>query len=86
MSGDGQAQPVTDAEAPVTPPLRLDVRRGDPTPEELAAVIAVVTEAYHREAEGAVAEAAPRPSEWQVSARALRAPLRRDIGWGRFGG
>ncbi|HYP73248.1 MAG TPA: acyl-CoA carboxylase subunit epsilon [Microbacterium sp.] len=66
--------------------LRIEVGRGDPTPEELAAVIAVVTEAYTREAAEAIAETAPRPSAWRVSARALRAPLRRDIGWGRFGG
>lgn len=66
--------------------VRLDVRRGDPTPEELAAVIAVVTEAYEREASAAVAEDEVRPSAWQVSARALRAPLRRDVAWGRFAG
>ena len=51
-----------------------------------AAVVAVVTEAYQREADEALAEPEPRPSAWQVSARALRQPLRREIGWGRFGG
>jgi len=72
---------VTGDEAP-----RVDVRRGEPTADELAAVVAVVTEAYQREADEAIAEPEPRPSAWQVSARALRPPLRRDIGWGRFGG
>lgn len=66
--------------------LRVEVRRGDPTPEELAAVVAVVTETYQHEASAALAEPEPRPSAWRVSARLLRAPLRREIGWGRFGG
>ncbi|MFT3798427.1 MAG: acyl-CoA carboxylase subunit epsilon [Microbacterium sp.] len=68
------------------PALRVDVLRGEPTPEELAAVIAVVTESYHREAASALAEDAPRLSAWQVSARALRPELRREIGWGRYAG
>lgn len=81
----------TDADRTGSPPpaddaLRLDVRRGSPTPEELAAVIAVVSEAYTSEAAAAVAADQPRASAWQVSARALREPLRRDLGWGRFGG
>lgn len=67
-------------------PVRLGVLRGDPTAEELAAVIAVVTEAYESEASTAVTEDAPLTSAWQISARALRPPLRRDIAWGRYGG
>lgn len=67
-------------------PVRLGVLRGDPTAEELAAVIAVVTEAYESEASTAVSEDAPLTSAWQISARALRPPLRRDIAWGRYGG
>ncbi|WP_455133379.1 acyl-CoA carboxylase subunit epsilon [Microbacterium aurum] len=59
---------------------------GTRLPRSFAAVIAVVTEAYEREASAAVAEEEARPSAWQVSARALRAPLRRDIAWGRFAG
>lgn len=66
--------------------VQIDVVRGDPTPEELAAVIAVVSEAYETEAATAVAEEHHRPSAWQVSARSLRTPLRRDLGWGSFGG
>ncbi|MFS0867863.1 acyl-CoA carboxylase subunit epsilon [Microbacterium sp. 179-B 1A2 NHS] len=65
--------------------LRVDVHRGDPTEEELAAVIAVVTESYVREASTAIAEDAS-VSPWAVSARGPRAPLRRDVPWGRFAG
>jgi hypothetical protein len=67
-------------------PMRVDVRRGTPTPEELAAVIAVVTESYDQETASAVAEEPRRPSAWEVSARTLRGPLRRDVEWGRFAG
>ncbi|GLJ78426.1 acyl-CoA carboxylase subunit epsilon [Microbacterium imperiale] len=67
-------------------PVRIDVRRGDPTPEELAAVIAVVSESYAQEAAEAIADDAPAESAWRRSARALRAPLRRGYGWGRFTG
>jgi hypothetical protein len=62
---------VTDgpAEPPATPLLR--VVRGDPTPEELAALLAVVT------ARGTAAvEAAPAPpSRWASRAASLRRPL-----------
>lgn len=67
---------MTGDEAP-----RVDVRCGEPTPEELAAVVSVVREAYLREAAEALAEPEPRPSAWQISARGLREPLRRDLGW-----
>ncbi|WP_454149154.1 acyl-CoA carboxylase epsilon subunit [Microbacterium lacticum] len=83
----GDAAEAQDATPPPAPDaLRVEVRRGDPTPDELTAVVAVVTEAYTREAEAALAENEPRPSAWLVSARSLRPPLRREIGWGRFGG
>ena len=64
--------------------LRVEVLRGRPTPEELAAVLAVVTESYEAEAATAVADE-PR-SAWAVSTRSLRAPLSRDVPWGRFRG
>ncbi len=67
-------------------PVRLNVTSGRPSAEELAAVIAVVTEAYESEAAAAVTDDAPKMSAWQVSARALRAPVRRDVAWGRFVG
>lgn len=66
--------------------VAIDVRRGSPTPEELAALIGVVSEAYAREAADAVADDVTRRSAWSVSQRALREPLRRELGWGRFGG
>jgi hypothetical protein len=64
---------------------RMEIVRGDPTEEELAALIAVVAEAYTHEAEEAVA-AEPHPSAWQRTQRAIRGPLRRDIPWGRYSG
>ncbi len=67
-------------------PLHIDVLRGSPTPEELAAIVAVVTESYAREAATAVADDRPRRTGWELSARGLRTPLRRELGWGRFGG
>ena len=65
--------------------LTIDVLRGTPTEEELGALIAVVTEAYTVEAAEAVAEDRPRRTAWELSQRTLREPLRRDLGWGRFG-
>jgi hypothetical protein len=65
--------------------VTIDVRRGMPTDEELAALIAVVSEAYTGEAAEAVAEEPVRRSGWALSQRAMREPLRRDLGWGRFG-
>lgn len=61
--------------------LRVEVHRGNPTAEELAAALAVVTAAYAEEAASAVAEQDVRPSAWQISRRGLREPLRRDLGW-----
>lgn len=68
----------------VVPPL-VEVVRGTPTEEELAALLAVVGEEYTREAEEAVAEER-RTSAWERTQRRLRRPLRRDIPWGRFSG
>ncbi|MBZ4487072.1 acyl-CoA carboxylase subunit epsilon [Microbacterium sp. cx-55] len=67
------------------PGLRVDVRRGHPTEEELAAVIAVVTTGYVEESEDARADETRR-SRWEISQRGLRSPLRRDLGWGGFSG
>lgn len=75
-----QSRTDSPAESP-----RVDVVRGTPTEEELAALIAVVGEAYTQETEDAVAEES-RPSAWQLTQRPLRRPLRRDIPWGRFAG
>lgn len=78
--------PAPEADVPGAAAVRIDIRRGNPTAEELAAVVAVVTEAYEREAADAVVEDGPLRSAWEVSARGLRAPLRRDVAWGRFAG
>jgi hypothetical protein len=65
--------------------VRIDVLRGTPTEEELAALIAVVSEAYTGEAAEAVADDSAPRSGWALSQRALRQPLDRELGWGRFG-
>ena len=74
IADDGAAEGVT-----------IEVRRGTPTEEELAALIAVVSEAYTGEAAEAVADDRARRTAWELSQRDLRHPLRRDLGWGRFG-
>jgi len=74
---------TSDGTAPERP--HVEIVRGTPTEEELAALIAVVTEAYVREQQDAVADE-PQVSAWQRTQRALRRPLRRDIPWGRFSG
>lgn len=72
-----------DAESPA---LRVEVLRGVATPEEVAAVVSVVTESYVAESAAAVVEQERRRSAWEISARGLRTPLHRDAGWGRFVG
>lgn len=86
--GTDAAAPGDDATGDVdaTIALRVDVVRGAPTDDELAALIAVVGESYAREAADAVVDDAAERTAWQVSQRALRAPLRRETGWGRFAG
>ncbi|GAA1209099.1 acyl-CoA carboxylase epsilon subunit [Microbacterium maritypicum] len=76
---DGTPAPET-PEAPM-----LDITRGAATEEELAALIAVISEAYAMEAAAAVADE-PSVSAWTRTQRPLRRPLRRDIPWGRFSG
>ncbi len=61
----------------------MEITRGAATEEEVAALIAVVSDAYAQEASEAVAEE-PRVSAWARTQRPLRRPLRRDIPWGRF--
>jgi hypothetical protein len=63
----------------------IDVRRGRPTDEELAALIAVVGGAYLAEDPDAT-PVAPARSRWELSARGHRTPLPRERGWGGFGG
>ena len=67
-------------------PVRIDVRRGSPTEDELAALMAVVSEAYQREAAAALAENPAAASAWTRTQRRLRAPMPRGMVWGRFSG
>lgn len=67
-------------------PVALDVVRGAPDAEELAAVIAVVTHAYAEEAAATTADEVRARSRWELSARGLRVPLPRGRGWGGFAG
>ncbi|MBO0981082.1 acyl-CoA carboxylase subunit epsilon [Microbacterium sp. SD291] len=73
------------SEQPDDRPPAIEIVRGTATEEELAALIAVVSDAYAREAADAVAEE-PHVSAWMRTQRALRRPLRRDIPWGRYSG
>lgn len=70
---------------PEQPSADVQITRGTASEEELAALVAVVSDAYTTEAADAVAEE-PRISAWQRTRRPLRTPLRRDIPWGRFTG
>ena len=73
-----EAEPVDD--------VTIDVRRGTPSEEELAALIAVVSESYAREYADAIAEDSPARTAWSLSQRSLRQPIQREVGWGRFAG
>jgi len=79
---------MSEPEAPAgsTERMRVDVLSGSPTGEELAAIMAVVTEAYVEESAAATAEESARSDAWALSQRSLREPLRRNLGWGPFGG
>lgn len=63
--------------------ITVDVLRGAPTDLELAALVAVVSEAYVEEAAAAVADETAVRSAWSVSQRSFREPLRREVGWTR---
>ncbi|MBS1905010.1 MAG: acyl-CoA carboxylase subunit epsilon [Actinobacteria bacterium] len=65
--------------------VEIQVLRGTATEEELAALIAVLSDAYVAEEADAVAAEKP-VSAWGRTQRALRTPLRRDIPWGRYSG
>lgn len=73
MSGDGGATGATGATgAPEPDRLPLRLVRGDATPEEVAALLAVLSAAS-----GGDAEPAPRPtSRWAARADLVRRPLR----------
>jgi hypothetical protein len=75
---------VTDAQGAFDG-ITIDVRRGTPDEEELAALLAVVSEAYAVEAAHATVDETPR-SAWSLTQRGLRTPLQRHLGWGRSSG
>jgi hypothetical protein len=68
-----------DAVTAPAPPL-LRVVRGDPTPEELAAVVAVVAARAAGAAAEAAAHAGRRRSRWGDPARLVREPVRAQPG------
>lgn len=74
------SEPATDDD------VTIDVLRGAPTEEELAALIGVVSESYALESAAALADDEHERTAWSLSQRALREPLRRELGWGRFTG
>ncbi|KQZ84838.1 hypothetical protein ASD56_00095 [Microbacterium sp. Root166] len=76
---------MTDADAPVGD-ITIDVHRGAPSDDELAALLAVVSEAYAVEAAHATVSDDAVRTAWSVTQRGLRTPLRRELGWGRFSG
>ncbi len=66
--------------------LEIAVLRGNPNEDELAALIAVVSDAYEAEVEGAVADDTPPASAWARAQRAMRTPLSHGPGaWERYG-
>ena len=83
--GGGVGSRGSEHSEPTRDSVTIDILRGAATEEELAALIAVVSEAYTGEAAEAVADDRVRRTAWELSQRALREPLNRDLGWGRFG-
>lgn len=75
-----------DSRAEEERPLSVNVLRGAPSDEELAAVVAVLSDSYVAEVAAALADDPAPESAWQRTRRNLRTPLRRDIPWGRFSG
>jgi hypothetical protein len=64
---------------PVEAPPLLRIVKGDPTPEEVAALVAVVSSMANAAAEAAGREKAPRP-EWSARHRMLRSTHRQGPG------
>ncbi|MFT4233484.1 MAG: acyl-CoA carboxylase subunit epsilon [Microbacterium sp.] len=65
--------------------MRVQITRGTPTPEELAALIAVVGEAYDAEAQATVVDERSASIGWRTSRRLRRVPTR-GARWGAFTG
>jgi hypothetical protein len=62
--------------------LAIEVRSGNPTADERAAVIAVVPEAYAEVAAGTLPDDERHATAWSRTQRALPQPLQRDVGRG----
>jgi hypothetical protein len=77
---------AAEANAAADESLRIEVVRGTTTDEELAALIAVVSEEYSSQEASATASDERTRSAWDITARSLREPLRRELGWGGFAG
>jgi Acyl-CoA carboxylase epsilon subunit len=73
---DAVSDPVNDQEE--QQPL-LRIVKGDPTPEEVAALVSVVSAMAAGAAEAAAKDKAPKP-EWSAHHRKLRATLRHGAG------
>lgn len=69
-----------------SPRVALEVRRGAPTDEELAAIVAVVSDAYAGEDASALAAPKRTTTAWQRSARAPRSVPAPGAAWDRFEG
>lgn len=67
-------------------PLPIDIVRGNPTDDEVAALIAVVSAAYQQEAASATVPEAASPSAWMRSVRAPRSVPKPGTRWGGFTG
>ena len=65
-------------------PIDFRVLRGNPTPEELAAVAAVLGAALEEEAAAEEDAARERRSAWELGQRPVRGDLPRDTGWRSF--
>ncbi|MBG6239522.1 hypothetical protein IWX78_002509 [Mycetocola sp. CAN_C7] len=65
--------------------IDVHILRGSPTPDEIAAVTAVLTTAVVEEAANADAVPTNGPSAWQRSQRVMRSPLTAGAGrWRNF--
>jgi len=85
MRGSGSAQALPDAGDGPAPEPVLAIARGNPSAEETAAVVVVLSalaarlERAARPGPGLSAQMGPR-SEWSARYRLLRSPLRRGPG------
>jgi hypothetical protein len=70
---------MTEATPPEESPPLLRIVKGDPTPEEVAALVTVVSAMAAGAAEAAAKDKAPKP-EWSANRRKLRTTYRHGHG------